>query len=89
MKRKTLIALGAGFAAAALGGCGGSSNHDNNGGGGGVVVQPPTTTSFTTFVHTQLAATSDTSQPADVDSVMFTFPDDTNAAAFNDVVGTP
>jgi hypothetical protein len=89
MKRKTLIALAAGMIAASLGGCGGSSNHDNNGGGGGVVVQPPTTTSFTTFVHTQLAATSDTTQPADVNSVTFSFPDDENAAAFNDVVGTP
>jgi len=88
MNRKTLIALGAGLVAATLAGCGGSSNHDNNG-GGGVVVQPPTTTSFTTFVHTQLAATSDTTQPADVNGVTFSFPDDANPAAFNDVVGTP
>jgi hypothetical protein len=88
MKRQTLIALGGVLVAATLSGCGGSSNHDNND-GGGVVVQPPQTTSFTTFVHTQVAATSDTTQPADVDGVMFTFPDDTNAAAFNDVVGTP
>ncbi|MEO7433378.1 MAG: hypothetical protein ABIR62_15475 [Dokdonella sp.] len=89
MKRQTLMALGAGLVATALAGCGGSSNHDNNNGGGGVVIQPPTTTNFTTFVHTQLAATSDTTQPADVNGVAFSYPDDGNAAAFNDVVGTP
>lgn len=50
---------------------------------------PPTTTSFTSFVHTELAATSDTSEPDDINGENFTFPDDTNPAAFDDVVGGP
>ncbi|MEO5623777.1 MAG: hypothetical protein ABJB02_08080 [Dokdonella sp.] len=75
---------------AALAGCNGSSNSSS---GGGTPPPPPppppppTTTSFTSFVHTLLAQTSDTSQPADVNGVTFTIDD--NPADFTDVVGTP
>lgn len=89
MKRYSLM-LGTVLLAAALGGCNGSSN--NNAGSGGTPPPPPpppppATTSFTDFVHTQLAATSDTTQPADVNGVTFTIDD--NPADFNDVVGGP
>ena len=74
--------------AAALAGCGGGSSNST------VTVPPPpppppTTTSFTTFVHTELAQTSETTEPEDVNGVTFTFPDDDNPAAFDDVLGGP
>lgn len=87
-KRQILLTLGASLLIAVLGGCGGSSNSTTSTGGGGTT-QPPQPTSFTTFVHTQVAQTSETTQPADVNAVTFAFPDDNNPAAFNDVVGTP
>lgn len=85
-KREILLTLGASLLISALAGCGGGSSNSNTGGG---TTQPPQPTSFTSFVHTQVAQTSDTSQSADVNAVTFSFPDDNNAAAFNDVVGTP
>lgn len=86
-KRQILLTLGASLLMAVLGGCGGSSNSTTSTGGG--TTQPPQPTSFTGFVHTQVAQTSDTTQPVDVNAVTFSFPDDNNPAAFNDVVGTP
>jgi hypothetical protein len=88
MNRKILLMSGVASLAAVLGGCGSSSNSPLSN-GGGTTTQPPQATSFTAFVHTQVAQTSDTSQPADVNGVTFSFPDDNNPAAFNDVVGTP
>ncbi|MEO5560435.1 MAG: hypothetical protein ABIO49_11145 [Dokdonella sp.] len=85
-KREILLILGASLLIGTLAGCGGGSSNSTTGGG---PPQPPQPTNFTTFVHTQVAQTSDTSQPADVNAVTFSFPDDNNAAAFNDVVGTP
>jgi len=74
--------------AAALAGCGGGSSNST------VTVPPPpppppATTSFTTFVHTELAQTSETTEPEDINEVTFTFPDDDNPAAFDDVLGGP
>ncbi|MEO7324207.1 MAG: hypothetical protein ABIW82_05205 [Dokdonella sp.] len=88
-KRQIFLTLGASLLIAALSGCGGGSSNSNTGGGTTQPPQPPQPTSFTSFVHTQVAQTSDTSQPADVNAVTFSFPDNNNAAAFNDVVGTP
>lgn len=87
-KRQILLTLGTSLLIAALAGCGGSSNSNT----GVVPTQPPTQpppTSFTSFVHTQVAQTSETTQPADVNAVTFSFPDENNPAAFNDVVGSP
>lgn len=87
MKRRLLV-LTTTTSLALLAGCGGGhSNNPTPPDGGGTT--PPTTVSFTAFVHTQLAATSETTQPADVNGVDFTFPDDNNPAAFDDVVGGP
>ena len=74
--------------AAALAGCGGGSSNST------VVTPPPpppppTTTNFTTFVHAELAQTSDATEPEDVNDVMFTFPDDDDPTAFDDVLGGP
>lgn len=74
--------------AAALAGCGGGSSNST------VTVPPPpppppATTSFTSFVHTELAQTSESTEPEDVNDVMFTFPDEDNPAAFDDVLGGP
>ncbi|MEO5625193.1 MAG: hypothetical protein ABIQ70_04190 [Dokdonella sp.] len=88
-KREIVLTLGASLLIGTLAGCGGTSSNSNMGGGPPQPPQPPQPTSFTAFVHTQVAQTSDTSQPADVNAVTFSFPDDNNAAAFNDVVGTP
>ncbi|MEO6689476.1 MAG: hypothetical protein ABIS07_04430 [Dokdonella sp.] len=88
-KRQILLTLGALLMIAVLGGCSGSSSNSNTGGGPTQPPQPPQPTSFTGFVHTQIAQTSDTTQPADVNAVTFSFPDDNNPAAFNDVVGSP
>ncbi|MGH8171497.1 MAG: hypothetical protein ACREPX_00025 [Rhodanobacteraceae bacterium] len=74
--------------AAVLAGCGGSNSNSS------VTPPPPpppppTTTSFTTFVHTELAQTSNASEPENVNDVMFTFPDDDDPTAFDDVLGGP
>ena len=88
MKRQNVLILGTASIAAALSGCGGNSSNSPPATGGGTT-QPPQATSLTDFVHTQISQTSDTTQPADVNGVTFSFPDDNNPAAFNDVVGTP
>ena len=70
-------------------GCSDGNGNGNNGGGNNPPPPPPppATTSFTDFVHAQLTATSDTSDPVDVNGIDFTFPDDDNPNAFNDVLG--
>ncbi len=91
MKRRTLVFIIIGMVSAfALAGCGGSnSNSSNTPPPPPPPPPPPATTSLTDFVHSQLAATSDTTQPVDINGITFTFPDDNNPAAFNDVVGNP
>ncbi|MEP7098329.1 MAG: hypothetical protein ABI748_11750 [Dokdonella sp.] len=91
MKRSTLVLGILGLASAfALAGCGGSnSNSSNTPPPPPPPPPPPATTSLTDFVHSQLAATSDTTQPVDINGITFTFPDDSNPAAFNDVTGGP
>lgn len=74
--------------AAALVGCGGGSSNSSNT-PPPPPPPPPAATSLTTFVHTELAQTSDGTQPDDINDVMFSFPDDDNPAAFDDVLGGP
>lgn len=88
MKRYSPVFIGAAMALV-LGGCGGGNSNSPTPPPPVIAPPPPLTTSFTSFVHTQLAATSETSQPVDVNGVTFSFPDDDNPAAFNDVLGTP
>ncbi len=92
MKRSTqLLCLAGLLSAMGLAGCNGGSSNSST-----VVAPPPpppppppASTSLTDFVHTQLAATSDTTAPVDINGITFTFPDDNNPAAFNDVTGGP
>jgi hypothetical protein len=73
-------------------GCGGGGGGGYDGGGGGnnnppVTTPPapaPTGTAFTAFVKTQLAQTSNTSEPTDVNDRQFEFED--NETAFDDVL---
>ena len=90
MKRYSLVFIGAAMALV-LGGCGGGNSNSSMPPPPVVTPPPPppVATSLTSFVHTQLAATSETNQPVDVNGVTFSFPDDNNPAAFNDVLGTP
>ena len=89
MKRYSPVFIGAAVALV-LGGCGGGNSNSSMPPPPVITPPPPpVTTSLTSFVHTQLAATSETSQPVDVNGVTFSFPDDDNPAAFNDVLGTP
>ena len=89
MKPYQLVLIGATLALA-LGGCGGSnSNSTTQVPPPPPPPPPPATTSFTSFVGTVLASTSDTTEPVDVNGVNFTFPDNDNPAAFNNVVGSP
>ena len=88
MKRYSPVFIGAAVALV-LGGCGGGNSNSPTPPPPVITPPPPVTTSLTSFVHTQLAATSETSQPVDVNGVTFSFPDDDNPAAFNDVLGTP
>jgi len=46
----------------------------------------PTTTSFTAFIKSRLNATSETTAPADINAITFTFEDDNNASAYNEVL---
>jgi hypothetical protein len=87
VKTKIGFIAGAAAIAALLEGCGGG--HSNSSTTTPPPVTPPASTSFTTFVHTELAATSETATPDDINSITFTFPDDNNPAAFDDVVGGP
>ena len=87
MKTKLGLIAGAAAIAVLLQGCGGG--HSNSSTPPPVTPPPPATTSFTTFVHTELAATSETATPDDINGITFTFPDDNNPAAFDDVVGGP
>jgi hypothetical protein len=73
--------------AIALAGCSGSSNHSN--------YVPPTmnptvtTVSYTDYMKTLLALTSETAIALEVNDAMLTFADDNNPAAFDSVVGPP
>jgi hypothetical protein len=85
------FAFGIGLLASGCGG-GGSSNMggDTGGGMGGMgsgTTAPPATSSapFDTFVKEQLAQTSDTSDPVDVNDRQFEFSDD-DEMAFSDVL---
>ena len=68
-------------------GCGGGGGY---GGGGGTNNPPPapppgpTGTAFAPFIKSQLAQTSDTSEPTDVNDQQFEFDD--NETAFDDVL---
>ncbi len=66
-----------------LAGCGSSGSDP-------VVVTPPPAppppTDFTTFVVDQFAATSDTSDPVEVDDEDFAFSDDENPNAFDSLL---
>ncbi len=76
-----LIAL---FAA----GCGGGSGYDGGGGGNNnPPTNPPraTDTAFVPFIKAQLAQTSDTAEPIDVNDRQFQFDDD-NETSFDDVL---
>lgn len=54
---------------------------------GSTVTPPaPQATDFTVFVKQQVAATSETSSPVDINSTNFTFEDEDNPAAFDDVL---
>lgn len=70
----------------ALAGC------DSNGNGGMVVVPPPppppppAATEFTGFVKAQFAATSDTTDPVEVDDEDFAFSDNDDPAAYDDLL---
>jgi len=83
--KRTLASL---LIAAALAGCGGGSSNSSNT-PPPPPPPPPAATSLTTFVHTELAQTSDVTQADDINEVMFAFPDDDNPAAFDDVLGGP
>ncbi len=76
MKPVLLLVLGV----AAIAGCNGNDNP------GSSPAPPATQTNFTTFVKGQVAATTETSSPVDVSGVAFTFADETNETAFNDVL---
>lgn len=85
VNRKYLVLLAL-FAAGCGGGGGG---YGGNGGGSNnppPVVPPPapTGTAFTSFVKTQLAQTSDTSEPTEVNDQQFEF--DETETAFDDVL---
>ena len=93
MKRTTHIFLLA--AALTLSACGGgSSGYEES---APPVAGPPppppaaTQTNFTAFMRTQVepAATSDTAEPTDVDSIDWVFTDDDNESAYDDVLATP
>lgn len=47
---------------------------------------PPTSTDFTTFVKDQFANTSDMTDPEDVDNEDFTFSDDDDPSAYDDLL---
>ncbi|MEQ8205529.1 MAG: hypothetical protein RIA65_05080 [Woeseia sp.] len=66
-----------------LAGCGSSRDR------GMVIVPPPPPpppTEFTTFVKAQFAATSDTTDPEDVDSEDFAFSANDDPTAFDDIL---
>jgi hypothetical protein len=56
---------------------------------GGSPPVPPQATDFTGFVKDQFAATADDSDPVEVDEVDFTFDDQDDPAAFDDLLGNP
>ncbi len=64
-----------------LAGCGSSSSDP-------IVVTPPPppTTDFTSFVKGQFAATSDLTDPMEVDDKNFVFQDEDNPSAFDDLL---
>lgn len=73
--------------AAGCGGGGGSDYGGNGGGGNTPPTTPPpesTATAFTPFVKAQLAQTSNTSEPADVNEQQWEFDED--ETAFDDVL---
>jgi PBP1b-binding outer membrane lipoprotein LpoB len=81
MKLLIVLVLGA----TVIAGCDGNGKALTN----PAIPVPPTPvapTSFTTFVKGQLAATTETATPTDVSGTTFTFPDDTNDTAFNEVL---
>lgn len=67
-------------------GCGGGGGYGGgNGGGSGNAPPPqPANTSFTSFIKTQLARTSDTAESTEVNDQQFDF--DENEASFDDVL---
>lgn len=77
------------LAALLAAGCSGGGGYGGDGGGGNNNPPPatppaPTGTAFGPFIKAQLAQTSDTSEPADVNDRQFEFDD--NEAAFDDVL---
>lgn len=74
--RKYLVLIG--LLAAGCGGGGGNNNPPP------APLPGPTGTAFTPFIKAQLAQTSDTSEPTDVNDRQFEF--DENEAAFDDVL---
>lgn len=68
------------FGVAGLAGCHGKDNA------GSSPTPPAAQTNFTTFVKGQIAATTETSAPVDVSGVTFSFADEANEAAFNDIL---
>jgi hypothetical protein len=92
VNRKWVLLLAA-LALAACGGGGGSGGDNGGSAGGGTGSTPPpqqpppagpTGTSFAPFIKTQLAQTSDTSEPVDWNDMQFEF--DENENAFDDVL---
>lgn len=77
MKPALLLVLGV----AAIAGCDGSDTPRTTS-----PTPAPAATNFTTFVKSQVAATSETSTPVDISGVTFSFTDETNETAFNDVL---
>lgn len=70
-------------------GCGGGGGSYGGGGGGNNPPPPapppgPTGTAFGPFIKSQLAQTSDTSEPTEVNDQQFEF--DENETAFDDVL---
>lgn len=88
--RKYLV-LAVALLASGCGGGGGSGDYGSGGMGSGgndtpppAPPPPPMATAFTPFVKEQLAQTSDTSEPANVNDQQWEF--DENEAAFDDVL---
>lgn len=67
-------------------GCGGGSSYDGGGNNNPAPAPAPgaSGTAFTPFIKSQLAQTSDTAEPADVNDRQFEFDED--ETSFNDVL---